>query len=301
MGGGGRTLKDFAENDEEDWGDLAVQLSPKGSKKTTRHNTGEEEEWEKSVRGSRAGSTSRSHADSTPRKEETNRSRRPSDSKNELSKYTEDDDEDWGDLAAQLSPRGKVGQKKLQDFAETDDDDWGDLGEQLSAKRPASDIKVTANKLDKFAENDDDDDWNDLAQQFSNDSSRTSGKTPRATNPSIKLDVEEDDENWGDLAQKSETTSLSTSSSRSHRMPDGTDDDFGDLAGDDGEVDLAAKLALTRKARLEGQSSHSVPTTMSEGEEDPFADEDDPFGDDFDWSDNESGPYARFIQRLGCC
>jgi hypothetical protein len=95
------------------------------------------------------------------------------------------------------------------------------------------------------------------------------------------------------MAASVETMSLSTSSSRSQRHPGGDDgDDFGDLASEGGELDLAAKLALTRKARQEGES---VPATISDAEDD----EDDPFGDEFDWSENESG--TAILKCISCC
>lgn len=301
-------LKEFAESDDDDWGDLAAQLSPRKIKKSKKKSDVEEiEEWEQSRR--RPGKSNRSRSNSTANKKEDSRVHRASDaapvqlelqededwgdlmeqlnkksglgSKTETNSYRKQDEEDdWSDLAAQLSPR-KNAKKPILDFAENDED-WGDIGEELKSKdagSKSSKKKPGLGKLDKFAESEDED-WGDLAEQLS----PRGGQRPSSREkPPIKLGVEEDDEDWGDMATQS--TSLSTSSSRSHRLPEGTED-LGDLAGEDGEVDLATKLALTRKARLEG-ANQIAESADSGGENDPF--DDDPFGDDFEWSDNESG------------
>jgi hypothetical protein len=230
LGSGTRkSLKDFAEDDEEDWGDLMAQLSPKSKKSGRKDETEGEEEWEKSRRGGAIGgsrSAIRRPSDHTPAaaaksRESSKRKRRSQsvtakvdltkkfgeaddgededwgDLEAQLNKKSgvgtksgkKDDDEDWDDLAKQLSPRGKDVKKVLRDFAEVDDDDdddWADLGQQLGGggkekgkgKDKAAKTTSAAPKLGQYAEGDDDDDWGDLAKQLSPGRRRASSANP---------------------------------------------------------------------------------------------------------------------------
>jgi len=235
-------MESYVEDDEDDdWGDFLVSKGAETNIKSPRWTNAKPsanepdddcDDLEELLRKKTAGNANRKPG----AKEKTEKPKAP---------LVEEDD--WGDLAIQLSPRGaKNVQKVLQNFEEDDEDDWGDLGEQLSPRGGKKKEPPTTSKA---------------------------GGSSICKKPA-REDFGDDEEDWGDIAE-----SLSTSSSQS-RQPGGNDLD--DLASEGGELDLAAKLALMRKARQEDESAPKA------DEEDNLAD-DDPFGDEFDWSDNDSG------------
>jgi hypothetical protein len=198
LGGGARkSLKDFAEDDEEDWGDLVAQLSPgKAGKSTTKGGRAasqleEEEEWEKERSlASRSKST-------IVRPTHHKLKRRSTGVKTDLTKKfadtvdnNSDDDDDWGDLAEQLNKKPSGGGATTAKTNNEEEEDWGDLAKQLSPSKASTPAKAKAKggdkssavrKLGKFAEGDDDDDWGDLAVQLSPGRRRTSSADPPRT------------------------------------------------------------------------------------------------------------------------
>jgi hypothetical protein len=218
LGGGLRkSLKDFEEEDEEDWGDLVAQFSPKPKKGGRTAHAEEEEEWEKSLA---------SRSKSTIVRPTHEHHKRRSAAKADLTRnfLGNDDDEDWGDLTEQLNKksgggaktaksgnkdkdkRKSKGRKSKHNENAEDDENWDDLAKQLSPRG-----KNLQKVLQDFAESDEDaDDWADLGKQLvGKDAASKDTKAPSSSKDKSsairklgQFAEGDDDDDWGDLASQ---------------------------------------------------------------------------------------------------
>lgn len=270
LGGGARkSLKDFAEDDEEDWGDLVAQLSPgKAGKSTTKGGRAasqleEEEEWEKERSlASRSKSTivRPTHHDHKRRSTglKTDPTKKFADTVDNKKKDTKNDDDDWGDLAEQLNKKPSGGGAATTAKTNKDDEeDWDDLAQQLSPGRKGN--KSVKKVLQDFAESDedDDDDWAELGKQLGagKDNAPTPAKAKgkgkdksSAVRKLGKFAEGDDDDDWGDLAVQLSPGRRRTSSADPPRTPPSAPFTFASLSP---SANLIACVVSCRVARHE--------------------------------------------------